>query len=78
MGRQGTAVAAGHFAGALVRCARQGIAVHAATLDRPPTAWTRVRAGLIRPDGHVAWAGEEDDAALAVAVETALAAAVPD
>ncbi|TQS28285.1 monooxygenase [Microbispora sp. KK1-11] len=37
--------------------------------------WRRVRAALIRPDGHVAWASEEDDdAALRSAAATALAA----
>jgi hypothetical protein len=38
--------------------------------------WRRVRAALIRPDGHVAWASEEDDdAVLRSAAATALAAA---
>ncbi|MEU7915382.1 FAD-dependent monooxygenase [Microbispora bryophytorum] len=37
--------------------------------------WRRVRAALIRPDGHVAWASEEDDdAALRSSAATALAA----
>ncbi|MEV7805502.1 FAD-dependent monooxygenase [Microbispora sp. NPDC088329] len=37
--------------------------------------WRLVRAALIRPDGHVAWASEEeDDAALRSAAATALAA----
>ncbi|MFC3997277.1 FAD-dependent monooxygenase [Nocardiopsis sediminis] len=57
--------------------AAQGIAVHAATLDHPPTAWTKVRAALIRPDGHVAWAGEDrDDATLFMAADKAIAASV--
>ncbi|MFE6940869.1 aromatic-ring hydroxylase C-terminal domain-containing protein [Streptomyces chartreusis] len=41
----------------------QGLAVHAGPLDRPPAAWRELRAALIRPDGHVAWAAQRDDTA---------------
>ncbi|MFF7607649.1 FAD-dependent monooxygenase [Streptomyces parvulus] len=47
--------------GALGGLARPGLAVHAGRLDEPPAAWREVRAALIRPDGHVAWAGTEQD-----------------
>ncbi len=53
-----------------------GIVVHTGPLaphDRD--AWRPVTAALIRPDGHVAWAGEETDAAtLTRSVSGALAA----
>ncbi|GLF93261.1 FAD-dependent monooxygenase [Streptomyces yaizuensis] len=52
--------------------AAPGLVVHAETLDGPPGAWAAVRAALIRPDGHVAWAGTDgDDTALAAAAERA-------
>lgn len=55
----------------------QRIAVHTTTLAHPPTAWAEVRAALIRPDGHVAWAGtERDDATLSTTAGEAIAAAV--
>ncbi|MCZ0999520.1 FAD-dependent monooxygenase [Streptomyces mirabilis] len=38
-----------------------GLAVHAGTLDQPPAAWSKLHAALIRPDGHVAWAGTDQD-----------------
>ncbi|WP_326794283.1 FAD-dependent monooxygenase [Streptomyces sp. NBC_01808] len=61
-------------AGVLADRARPGLAVHTAVLDRPPAAWATVRAALVRPDGHVAWAGiDDDDTALAAAVDRALA-----
>lgn len=47
--------------GALGGLARPGLAVHPGRLDEPPAAWREVRAALIRPDGHVAWAGTEQD-----------------
>ncbi|MFJ5222164.1 FAD-dependent monooxygenase [Streptomyces sp. NPDC088400] len=55
------------------------ITVHSAPLSEPPAGprpeWSGVRAALIRPDGHVAWASEEhDDDALVTAVRTAVAA----
>ncbi|MFC4464573.1 FAD-dependent monooxygenase [Streptomyces xiangluensis] len=62
-------------AGALACRTRPGLAVHTATLDRPPAAWASVRATVVRPDGHVAWAGsDEDDTVLSAAVDRALAA----
>ncbi|MFD6287350.1 FAD-dependent monooxygenase [Streptomyces sp. NPDC060205] len=61
--------------GVLADRARPGLTVRTATLDRPPAAWAPVRAALIRPDGHVAWAGTDpDDTALAAAADRALAA----
>ncbi|MGW4101626.1 FAD-dependent monooxygenase [Streptomyces sp. NPDC004976] len=61
-------------AGGLGNRPRPGLAVHTAILDRPPAAWDTVRAALIRPDGHVAWAGiDEDDTALSAAMDRALA-----
>ncbi|MER7805338.1 FAD-dependent monooxygenase [Streptomyces parvulus] len=57
--------------GALGGLARPGLAVHAGILDEPPTTWREVRAALIRPDGHVAWAGTgQDTAALPAALGT--------
>ncbi|GGU17301.1 FAD-dependent monooxygenase [Streptomyces daghestanicus] len=53
---------------------RPGLAVHTGALARPPAAWRDVRAALIRPDGHVAWAGTGGDGrAPAAAVEGVLA-----
>ncbi|WP_260336052.1 FAD-dependent monooxygenase [Streptomyces sp. EAS-AB2608] len=50
-----------------------GVAVHTGAPDRPRPAWAGVRAALIRPDGHVAWAGTESDAtALAAAARRAV------
>ncbi|MGC5363565.1 FAD-dependent monooxygenase [Streptomyces sp. DT24] len=61
-------------AGVLTDRARPGLVVHTSTLDRAPDAWATVRAALVRPDGHVAWAGaDEDDTALSAAVDRALA-----
>ncbi|MES4908570.1 MULTISPECIES: FAD-dependent monooxygenase [unclassified Streptomyces] len=63
--------------GSLGHRALPGLAVHAGTLDRPPAAWSKPRAALIRPDGHVAWAGEErDDAMLSAAVGKIIATVV--
>ncbi|MEU4659885.1 FAD-dependent monooxygenase [Streptomyces sp. NPDC023723] len=61
--------------GTLGGLARPGLAVHAGTLDQPPAGWAEVRAALIRPDGHVAWAGagRGDEAAPAAAVGTFVA-----
>ena len=60
--------------GVLADLARPGLAVLTTALDRPPAAWAPVRAALIRPDGHVAWAGAaEDETALAEAADSALA-----
>ncbi|MEV5978382.1 FAD-dependent monooxygenase [Streptomyces sp. NPDC052114] len=58
----------------LARLERPGLVVRVAALHRAPAAWSRVRAALIRPDGHVAWAGtERRDADLVAAVRRALA-----
>ncbi|MFD3941816.1 FAD-dependent monooxygenase [Streptomyces sp. NPDC058579] len=52
-------------------------AVHASTPDGLPAAWHGVRAVLVRPDGHVAWASTEpDDNRLAAAADAAVKAAV--
>ncbi|MFD3911620.1 FAD-dependent monooxygenase [Streptomyces sp. NPDC058603] len=51
------------------------LTVHSAPLSAPHPDWSGVRAALIRPDGHVAWASAEpDDEALLGAVREALAA----
>ncbi|MFD0340274.1 hypothetical protein ACFVH0_16560 [Streptomyces sp. NPDC127117] len=48
--------------------------MHRAALAAPPPAWAKVRAALVRPDGHIAWATEStDDATLTAAAGTALA-----
>ncbi|MFK0115272.1 FAD-dependent monooxygenase [Streptomyces sp. NPDC090994] len=53
--------------GALGGLTRPGLAVRTGTLHQPPAPWADVRAALIRPDGHVAWAGTgQDDAVPAV------------
>ncbi|MFD9596420.1 hypothetical protein ACFWA9_27255 [Kitasatospora sp. NPDC059973] len=63
--------------GALGDRARPGLAVRSAVLDGPPAAWAGVRAALVRPDGHVAWAGtDRDDAELSAALDEALATAL--
>ncbi|MEU5028848.1 FAD-dependent monooxygenase [Streptomyces milbemycinicus] len=63
--------------GALDDRALPELAVHTGTLDRPPAAWSKLRAALIRPDGHVAWAGDErDDALLSAAAEKIIAARI--
>ncbi|MFS8204127.1 FAD-dependent monooxygenase [Streptomyces sp. CWNU-52B] len=55
-----------------------GLTVRTGLLDRPPAAWAPVRAALIRPDGHVAWAGAgRDDSVLAAGADRALADALP-
>ncbi len=53
---------------------RPGLFVHTGTLHRPPAEWAGVRAALIRPDGHVAWATTADDADLTAVVNRALPA----
>ncbi|MFJ7903780.1 hypothetical protein ACIQ6V_25355 [Streptomyces sp. NPDC096198] len=48
---------------------------HRAAPDTGRAEWAGVRAALVRPDGHVAWASDEsDDAALGAAARAALAA----
>ncbi|MCX5384651.1 FAD-dependent monooxygenase [Streptomyces sp. NBC_00083] len=39
--------------------ARPGLRVHTATPHLLPPDWSGIRAALIRPDGHVAWAGTD-------------------
>ncbi|MET9774362.1 FAD-dependent monooxygenase [Streptomyces sp. NPDC006367] len=57
------------------RLARPGLRVRAGTPPHLPQAgWDGVRAVLVRPDGHIAWAGTHSDDALLVAD---LAAALP-
>ncbi|MFI7630548.1 FAD-dependent monooxygenase [Microbispora rosea] len=52
-----------------------GLVVCAGAPVESRAEWRRVRAALIRPDGHVAWASEEsDETALRSAAATALAA----
>jgi hypothetical protein len=47
--------------------------VHVDTLAEERAQWQGVRAALVRPDGHVAWAGTEpDDEALGAAATAAL------
>ncbi|WP_353962601.1 hypothetical protein [Streptomyces sp. NBC_00378] len=54
--------------------AQAGLTVHRAALATPPPAWAKVRAALVRPDGHIAWAAEStDDATLTAAANMALA-----
>ncbi|MFF3753441.1 FAD-dependent monooxygenase [Streptomyces sp. NPDC002018] len=40
---------------------RPGLRVHTAPLVETPADWNGVRAALIRPDGHIAWAGSRPD-----------------
>ncbi|MFF8676025.1 FAD-dependent monooxygenase [Streptomyces sp. NPDC015242] len=61
--------------GPLRALARPGLAVHARSLATRPDGWSEVRAVLLRPDGHLAWAGTTaDDADLAAAANQALTA----
>ncbi|MFJ1643872.1 FAD-dependent monooxygenase [Streptomyces sp. NPDC088258] len=54
-----------------------GVAVHSAPLAGTRAAWSGVRAALVRPDGHVAWASAEpDDEALITAARAAVSGAV--
>lgn len=49
------------------------LAARTGPLVEPPAAWDGVRAALIRPDGHVAWAGTDtEDSALLAALEHTL------
>jgi 2-polyprenyl-6-methoxyphenol hydroxylase-like FAD-dependent oxidoreductase len=58
----------------LDRFARPGLRVHTGTPGPPPAEWTGIRAALVRPDGHVAWADTHgDDTALAERLTAALA-----
>lgn len=40
--------------------ARTGLRVRTGTPRALPADWSGVRAALVRPDGHIAWAGEDD------------------
>ncbi|MEV1025866.1 FAD-dependent monooxygenase [Streptomyces sp. NPDC050264] len=55
------------------RFAGRGLRVHSGTPHLPPADWAGVRAALIRPDGHVAWAGGEDGAVLTKSLTATLA-----
>lgn len=56
--------------------ARPELSVDPLSLAEPPAAWSKVRAVLLRPDGHIAWAGTAtDDTELATAAAQALAPA---
>ncbi|MFE0689651.1 FAD-dependent monooxygenase [Streptomyces xiamenensis] len=59
----------------LHRLARPGLRVHTGTPHLLPAEWSGVRAALIRPDGHVAWAsGDSRDTALVDDLTSVLAA----
>ncbi|MER6677540.1 FAD-dependent monooxygenase [Streptomyces sp. NPDC000983] len=61
--------------GRLAGHARPALHVHTATPYQPPAQFTDVRAVLVRPDGHIAWASvERDDTALTDDLATVLAA----
>jgi hypothetical protein len=63
--------------GALADRARNRITVHAGAPDQTRPTWANVRAALIRPDGHVAWAWtEEDDTKLATQVDAVITTAL--
>ncbi|MFE2722645.1 FAD-dependent monooxygenase [Kitasatospora sp. NPDC059327] len=52
--------------------AAPGLTVRQVSPERLPAGWAGVRAALVRPDGHIAWAGtERDDAALLAAMNAA-------
>ncbi|MGN5635414.1 aromatic-ring hydroxylase C-terminal domain-containing protein, partial [Streptomyces sp. AC154] len=54
--------------------ARRGLHIHAATPYQPPAEFTGIRAVLVRPDGHIAWASaERDDTALTEGLTAVLA-----
>ncbi|MFF8035581.1 MULTISPECIES: FAD-dependent monooxygenase [unclassified Streptomyces] len=60
--------------GRLGRFTRPGLHVHTGTPHLPPADWAGVRAVLVRPDGHIAWAGaRHDDTALTDGLGAALA-----
>ncbi|WP_431038264.1 FAD-dependent monooxygenase [Streptomyces sp. P6-2-1] len=62
-----------HFTGTAAPSAISHVITHTAPRPDPRPAWSRVRAALIRPDGHVAWASEQTDTE---ALRTAARAAV--
>ncbi|MGW6024225.1 FAD-dependent monooxygenase [Streptomyces sp. NPDC055099] len=51
-----------HFTGTPARPSTAQLITHTAHRPDPRPAWSTVRAALIRPDGHVAWASEQPDA----------------
>ncbi|WP_406410888.1 FAD-dependent monooxygenase [Streptomyces halstedii] len=52
-----------------------GLVPHTAPRPADRPAWSTVRAALIRPDGHVAWASDQqDDEALGAEIRTAVSA----
>ncbi|MEV6756639.1 FAD-dependent monooxygenase [Streptomyces sp. NPDC051214] len=53
-----------HFTGTPAQPSTAHIVTHTAHRPDPRPAWSTVRAALIRPDGHVAWASEQPDAEL--------------
>ncbi|MEU6479073.1 FAD-dependent monooxygenase [Streptomyces sp. NPDC047017] len=55
---------------------RTDVVFHSARLATPRPAWSAVRAALVRPDGHVAWASDTEDARHAPATATATAGTV--
>ncbi|MGW0903102.1 FAD-dependent monooxygenase [Streptomyces sp. NPDC002853] len=60
--------------GRLTGYTRQGLHVHTAIAHQPPAEYIHIRAALIRPDGHVAWASTEGDhTSLTQSLTTALA-----
>ncbi|MFJ4858343.1 FAD-dependent monooxygenase [Streptomyces sp. NPDC088730] len=59
--------------GRLAGYARRGLHIHTATPYQPPAEFTGIRAVLVRPDGHIAWAStEHDDTALTDSLTAAL------
>lgn len=63
--------------GALSDRAQERVTVHGGAPERTGDAWEDVRAALIRPDGHVAWAWtEEDDTKLAAQVDAVITTAL--
>ncbi|MEU9954927.1 FAD-dependent monooxygenase [Streptomyces sp. NPDC050982] len=62
---------------ALAGRAQDRITVHGGAPDRTRDAWEDVRAALIRPDGHVAWAWtEQDDTKLGAHVDAVITTAL--
>lgn len=57
----------------LGRFARPGLRVHRGAPHLPPAGWADVRAALVRPDGHVAWAADRHGTDPVAGLRTALA-----
>ncbi|MGQ4433673.1 MULTISPECIES: aromatic-ring hydroxylase C-terminal domain-containing protein [unclassified Streptomyces] len=63
--------------GALAGRTQRRVRIHAGAPDGTRPAWADVRAALIRPDGHVAWARtEEDDTKVTARVDAVVATAL--